>query len=235
MESWLEISKRRIVDEVDALEAGVGERSDEHLHRDAVADRDRERVAAQRLGVGDPLGQRLGIGADDQIVGSGGGAGGRGFALAPGGGLCGGAVRGGAGGSGVAGGSGTPGGEAAEGVHRGRAPHHPLRILGPVGGRALVGRREEEHALLVQQVVEVVDQVGRGVAVLGHEQVDASRAGDGGGGVERQRAADQILEPDGRKALAVGAAQRLEGLRSGDQLRQLFSDGGHVSTVGRKG
>ena len=176
----------RLVDEIHAREARIDKRPFEHLDRDAVAHAHRDRSPAHDLGVGNPFGQRLGVGADDEVV-----------ALRP--------------------------AERPHGTHRRRALHDPLRILGAVGRRALVGRREEADARLVEQVVEVVEQVGRGVAVLGDEEVDAPHAGHGRGGIERKSPADQLFEMDGRGVFFIFAAQLPEALRPGGILRQLFA------------
>ena len=87
----------------------------------------------------------------------------------------------------------------------------------------LVGGGEEADARLVEQVVEVVEQVGRGVAVLGDEEVDAPHAGYGRGGIERKGPADQLFEMDGRGVFFIFAAQLPEALRPGGILRQLFA------------
>ena len=160
----------RLVDEVDLLESGVDQGVDQHLGRGAVTHRHANRIAAERLGVGHPLGQRLGIGAHHRISV---------------------VVR-------------------TEGRQSGRTLHHPLGILAAVGDGALVGGGEETDARLVEQVVEVVEQVGRRVAVLGHEDVEPPAAGDGRGGIERERPADQLLQVDGGAPASELAAQGLE-------------------------
>ena len=89
----------------------------------------------------------------------------------------------------------------------------------------LVGGGKEADALFVQQVVEVVHEVGRRVAVLGDEEVHAPRPRDRRGGIKRERPADQLLEMDDGTFAPVFAAQRAEGFRPGGELRQLLTDG----------
>ncbi len=69
------------------------------------------------------------------------------------------------------------------------------------------------HALLVQKSVKVVEQVGRRVAVLGHEEVDAPLAAYESRRIERKSPADQIFEMDGDAPLIVFFGQAAEGLR----------------------
>ena len=152
----------RLIDEIDAGEVRIDERVLQHGDRDTVADFHGDRIPPEGFGVGDPLGQRFGIGADDQI----------------------------------------PFREALHGVHRRRTLHHALRIFGAVGHRTLVGGGEEIDLLLVQQVIEVVHQVGRSVAVLGDEDVYAPGFRRSGSGIERKSAADQLFEVDGSTALS---------------------------------
>ena len=116
-------------------------------------------------------------------------------------------------------------GKTPQGVHRRRALHDALRILRTVGRRMLVGGGKEADALFVQQVVEVVHEVGRRVAVLGDEEVHAPRPRDRRGGIKRERPADQLLEMDDGTFAPVFAAQRAEGFRPGGELRQLLTDG----------
>ena len=101
----------------------------------------------------------------------------------------------------------------ANGVHRVGALHHALRILLAVKDRFFVGGGEKVHALLVQKSVKVVEQVGRRVAVLGHEEVDAPLAAYESRRIERKSPADQIFEMDGDAPLIVFFGQAAEGLR----------------------
>ena len=101
----------------------------------------------------------------------------------------------------------------ADGVHGVGALHHTLRVLLAVEDRFLVRGGEEMHTFLVQKGVEVVEQVGRGIAVLGNEQVDAALAAYECGGIERKSPADQIFEMDGSALLIVLVEQESERLR----------------------
>ena len=98
-----------------------------------------------------------------------------------------------------------------------------LRILRAVGDRAFIGGREEEDAPFVQQRIEVVEQVSRGVAVFGHEEMHAAHAADGRRRIKRKSAAGQLLEPDGSTLLTVFAAQGIEAPRPGGQRRRLVA------------
>ena len=179
----------RLIDEIDAGEVRIDERVLQHGDRDTVADFHGDRVPPEGFGVGDPLDQRFGIGADDQI----------------------------------------PFREALHGAHRRRALHHALRIFGAVGHRTLVGGGEEIDLLLVQQVIEVVHQVGRSVAVLGDEDVYAPGFRRSGSGIERKSAADQLFQMDGCALFLIFAAQAGQGFRPGGELRQLLA-GSHTVT-----
>ena len=182
----------RLVNKIDAREGGIDQLLFEHLDRDPVANPHGYRPAVERLGINDPLGQHLGIGADHQIA----------LARKP-----------------------------AQGIHRRRTLHDTLRVLDAVGRRMFVGRGEEADPLLVEQVVEVVEQIGGRIAVLGHEDVDTATAGHDSRGIERKGAADQLLEMDGRTGFLVFTAQSPEILRSGGKLRQLLT-GGHNGSLG---
>ena len=83
-----------------------------------------------------------------------------------------------------------PGAETAQGMERRRALHDPLRILRTVGKRTFVGGRKEVDAPLVQEGVEIVEQIGGGIAVFGHEDMHAARTGDQRRRIKRQSPAD---------------------------------------------
>ena len=172
-----------LVDEIHPREDGVDKLLLQHLDRDLVPDPHGNRSFLERLGIGDPLGQRLGIGADDQIA--------------------------------------LPR-KAPHGIHRRRALHHALRILGAIGRRTLPRRGKEINLRLLEQVVKVVHQIGRGIAILGHENVHPAALLHGCRGIKRKSTADQLFE------VFVFAAQPAEGLRPGGELRQLLA-GSHKS------
>ena len=174
----------RLIDEIDLHEPRIGERLHEHRNRDALPDPDADGFARERLPVGHPLGERLGIGANHQV--------GR-LLPAPG-------LR-------------LLSRKTRQGIERHRALHHPLRILGAIDDRTLVGAREEEDARLVEQGVEVVEQVGRSVAVLGHEDVHTPRAADGRRRMERQRPTHQLAQVEGLRPFAAGAQEAAHRLR----------------------
>ena len=119
--------------------------------------------------------------------------------------------------------------EAPHGVHRRGALHHALGILGAVGRRTLVGRGEEIDLLLVQQVVKIVQQVGRGIPVFGHEDMHAPRFRHCRRRIKRKSTADQLFQVDGCALLLIFAAQFRQGLRPGGELRQLLA-GSHSVT-----
>ena len=173
----------RLVDEIHPHERSVDQRLLQRADGDAVAHLHPDCAPLQRFGVGHPLGQRLGVGADHQI------------ALPV---------------------------ETAQGIHRSRALHDSLGILCAVGRRPLPRRRKEADARLVEQSVEVVQQVGRSVAVLGHEKMHAPAPCHASRGIERQRTADQLLKMDDGALLPVCTAQLLQVLRPGSELRHLF-------------
>ena len=175
----------RFVDEVDPHEPRIGQALLQHGDRDRIAHPHRDRFALQLGRVGNPLGQRLGIGADDRIV----------------------PLR------------------RAQGTQCRRTLHHALRIFGPVGRRTLVGGRKKVYAPFVEQVVEVVQQIGRGIAVVRHEHVQPPDAPDRGGGIERESPAGQLFQMDGGLLSFVFAAQQAELFRRIGELRQLFLSG----------
>ena len=314
-----------LVDEVDLREPRIDERLPQHLGGDAVADPHGDGLALQFVGVGDPLGDRLGEGADDQIIrpvrprgtgfrrparsasgprrrnarlrlrrrsalrsgaplrtrirgcgpvrrkalsppcigrnGSGrrnvafrpgifpvkpggrpslllsGNRPGRSISPRPGSSRSAGMRRRGAdrfvrtSGTGFArsgirntrGPGPPPGAETAQGMERRRALHDPLRILRTVGKRTFVGGRKEVDAPLVQEGVEIVEQIGGGIAVFGHEDMHAARTGDQRRRIKRQSPADQLFEVDGGTPLYVFAVQVAEALRAFGQPHRLLA------------
>lgn len=107
-------------------------------------------------------------------------------------------------------------------MHRRRALHHALRILGAIGRRTLPRRGKEVNLPFVQQVVEVVQKVGCGVTVLGDKDMHAPGFGHGRRGIKRKSAADQLFEVDGSTPVFIFAAQSAEGFRPGG-LAEAFS------------
>ena len=174
----------RLVDKIDARKARLDKRLLQHLDRDHIPHPYLQCTLFEGPLLGHPLGQCLGVGAEDAIP------------LAV---------------------------KVREGRQGCRALHHPLRILGSIGCRTLVGGGEEVDILLIEQVVEVIHQVGRRIAVIGHKDMHPLQTRHSTRRIERKSPADQLIEMDGRALLLQTATQRGQRSGPGHQLRHLLA------------
>ena len=74
------------------------------------------------------------------------------------------------------------------------------------------------HALLVEQGIEIVEHVCRGVTILRNEYMHASACLYQGGGIERKSSSDQIFEVDGEALFVVKRQHSSERVRCGYAL-----------------
>ena len=89
--------------------------------------------------------------------------------------------------------------------------------------------RSEYRDYFEEQSVEVVEQVGRRIAVFRHEDVRTARPDDQGSGIDREGPADHIAQEHGPPRRIVRTTHCTERLRSGDQLQDIrFISGTHI-------